>query len=111
MEEKSIDELRREAQELYQAKLLAYQQSQKQDSKQVTKEVATPREPVKLTKSAKSTKSEFLKIKLPFNQPETTESVQMPLDRTARPKHNWFVVIVFTLLTIVVLVKVMVIKP
>jgi len=101
MEEKSIDQLRREAQELYQAKLRAYQETQN----------STPTEPEKPTTPVKKkpvTESSSPVLPLPKKEPKSTPKQDPPLWQT---KNNWFVVSVFTIILIIVLIELFLFAP
>ena len=101
MEEKSIDQLRREAQELYQAKLRAYQETQN----------STPTEPEKPTTPVKKkpvTESSSPVLPLSKKEPKSTPKQDPPLWQT---KNNWFVVSVFTIILIIVLIELFLFAP
>lgn len=111
MEEKSIDELRREAQEKYQAKLQAYQQN-KNVAAPVAENVKRQSKPATLVPPKVKIGSSFPKISLPAfkeavsspNQIEISfEQNQFPERQVER--KNWFVVSVFSLLVLVVIME------
>ena len=103
MEDKSIDQLRLEAQELYQAKLRAYNEAQKNGVTEPQKVLV--KEPVKI-KTAQSP------IK-PLSPPAFEEIQNVPNVATQKPsgtRHSWFVVTVFSILLIVVFMEVFMLK-
>jgi len=98
MEEKSIDQLRREAQELYQAKLQAYLQAQNPSPKEAEQPKKTPQNN---------------KIQQP--EPVTVNDIKSsPLVKSfkePRQRHNWFVVSIFLIVLLVVLIELFLFAP
>jgi len=101
MEEKSIDQLRREAQEIYQAKLQAYQETKNSTPTEPEK----PRTPVKKKPVAGSSSPVFSSL--------TKESKStLSEDRLhSQKKNNWFIVSVFTIILIIVLIELFLFAP
>ena len=115
MEDKSIDQLRLEAQELYQAKLRAYNEAYKDVRKTPQKPKAAEREMVveREIKPIASKEVHFNEVRtVPGNTPKNTSQTipqtntpqSMP-QKASGVKNNWFVVSVFSILFMIVIME------
>lgn len=107
MEDKSIDQLRLEAQELYQAKLRAYNETKNGGSKapakaKVAENVIKP----PTLKSEYIPKPEYV----PTYVEEPPIAPKPKAQKTSGQKNNWFVVSIFTLLLIIVVMELFIFK-
>jgi len=99
--DESTERLRRQAQELYQAKLRAYQETQKET-------VKGPEKIKKEKQPAKQTKSSFFWQKT--IAPAGSAEVNIQFKRSSK-KNNWFVVSVYMIMLIIVIIKLLFFKP
>lgn len=97
--DESTERLRREAQELYQAKLQAYQEAQKQIVKEPEKVKKEKQQP------AKQAKSSFFGQKTSVSA-LFTENKEINIQlKISSSKNNWFVVSVYMIMLIIVIIK------
>lgn len=100
--EKNIDELRRESLELYQSKLQAYQQTQKEAAPEVFQK----------SRELKKDRWSVLRKKNSSAGKEEAETAALSdLKKSFKQRNNLFVISVFILMVIIVLVKLLLFMP